>query len=242
MFDDKQWIFVNYVPGAFGSFITKVIETSPDVYGNPGEVFNKNGASHNSLTNWIDNFHDGNVIEMWASLDLTDRENYISNAINVSSCRSTDLHRVHRLTVPSLHDLFVDTFTNAKFIKVVFEENYYDLIVDMMCKKTYIDGSHGALAKIKNKDPQLYKILKNVPMEHQRKWYRKQCITVIDRTKDIKPAERTLLFNVADLFNGNYNNAFNTMFKFLNIKPGQYTDLIEKFLEIHKFEETSQIG
>ena len=79
-------------------------------------------------------------------------------------------------------------------------------------------------------------------MEHQRKWYRKQCITVIDRTKDIKPAERTLLFNVADLFNGNYNNAFNTMFKFLNIKPGQYTDLIEKFLEIHKFEETSQIG
>ena len=230
MLDSKKWIFVNYVPGAFGSIITKVIETSPDVYNIPGVTFDDNGASHENIVTWLENFHDGTDLDKWLTLSDDDQITYINNAITPLS-KSTDLYKVHRLTIPAAHDRFVEVFTNAKFIKVIFNNDYHDKIVDMFCKKTYQELLE---TKIQSLDPQLYKILKNNPMDRQHAWYKKQCNVRISNIINFAPADRTLLFNIDDLFNGQANVAFDKVFQFLDVTPGDYAPLLQEFLNIHE--------
>ena len=227
MLDDARWIFVNYVPGAFGSFITKVIESSPDVYNTDGESFDAYGASHENVTEWLRKFHHGNDLDYWSTLSASDRSSYINFT---DLCYKTDLHRVHRLTLPKHHDLFLETFSQAKFIKVVFDQEYFDLIVDMMCSKTYEDTLENV---IKHTDSQLYKVLTNTTPEQQQKWYRKQCIKRIEDINDQQPAERTFLFNIKTLFDQT-SDSFSALFDFLEIAPGNYTKLHTDFLKIHQ--------
>lgn len=228
--NDKHWIFVNYVPGSFGSFITKVIETSPAVYNTPGEAFNKRGSSHLSQTLWIKGFHDGNAIDNWSDLDPQDRIKYIIDN-TTELYHQTDLYKVHKFTVPKLHNLFLETFPKSKFIKVIYDERHHDTIVDLMCNKTYPTTLEKYFKQV---NPQLYKVLTSISAEKQRIWYRKQCENRIISVRDNRPAERTHLFNVSNLFNGKHDTAFDKLFKFLGIVPGNYDKLIEDFLQIHQ--------
>lgn len=229
MLNDHCWIFLNFVPGAFGSFITKVIQTSPDVYNIDGKTFDKHGASHKNIAVWLHNFHDGDDLTAWGKLSKNDRVSYVYNALNTKLYNSTTLYKVHRFTDPSQHHLFVDMFPQAKFVKVVFPSAYFNKIVDQMVQKTFNDW----LEKYKTQNPDLYKVLNNVPVEYQLAHYRKECIARIENTIDNNAAERTMLFNVEDLFNGQQVNSFNKMFKFLNIAPGNYDTLLQEFLQIH---------
>jgi len=230
LLNDHCWIFVNYVPGAFGSFITKVIETSPDVYNIDGKVFDKHGASHKNIAVWFHNFHDGDELDAWAKLNKDDQISYVYNALNTKLYNSTTLYKVHRFTNPSKHHLFVNMFPQAKFVKVVFSSTYLNKIVDQMVQKTF-DGWFETQCKIQN--PDLYKILNNVPVEYQLAHYRKECIARIESTIDNSVDERTMLFNAKDLFNDRAVNTFDKMFKFLNIAPGNYDTLLQEFLKIH---------
>ena len=72
------WIFVNYAPGSFGSFLTKVIELSPSVAGTKtAEVFNEYNASHLNYSRWIKNLHDGDDIERWIALPAEQQREYL---------------------------------------------------------------------------------------------------------------------------------------------------------------------
>lgn len=227
---DKNWIFLTYVPGSFGSFITKVIESSPDVYSRKNDNFTPVGSSHKGQNLWIKKFHNGMDIDIWEKLDFYKKQQYILKNIT-EYYYQTDLKKVHRFTVPKFHNLLIEIFPNAKFVKVVYGKKYEQTVIDMMSKKTY----NGTLEKtIKFDNPDLYKILTNSSQEKQHIWYRKQCDKRIEQIKDFTVAKNTFMFDIENLFNGKHYEAFDKLFAFLDLKTGNYENLIGNFLELHR--------
>ena len=170
------WIFVNYAPGSFGSFLTKVIELSTDVSGEKkSNIFDKNNASHRHISLWIRNLHDGDEIDQWASWPTDQQGQYIAENINQ---QNTTLRRVHRLTVPKYNYKFRHHFTNAQFIKITVDKNQIDLVAKNMSNKTF---GHWIANKV---TVPLKTILTRVSEEDQRKYYlgecRKRIINIVD--------------------------------------------------------------
>jgi len=227
---DDKWIFVVYVPGSFGSFISRVIETSHDVFSKSPDIFNKRGASHLNLSLYIEKFHNLNNIRQWANLNEKERIHYILDNITPLYYQ-TKLHKVHRLTSPKLHSLFLNTFPNAKFIKVIYNPKHEHVVIDNMCRKTYPTTLKEV---IQESNPALYKVLINSSTANQRKWYYKECIKQIDSAgANSEPSERTFLFDLEHLFSKKHKDAFNQTFNFLKITPGAYDEIYKKFMTIH---------
>lgn len=227
MIIDDKWIFVNYVPGSFGSFITKIIETSPSVAGNADvDIFDDNGASHKNLSRWITNFHHGDDLDKWYSYNLRDQLKHLEK--NIVPVREKHLYRVHRLTVPKYHSQFVKTFVNAKFIKIIFDDDIKHVIAKQFCDKTF-DVWYNL---VKNKHPVLYKILSKVNTQEKKRYYLTQCNKRIDNIKDSTSDKRTLLFGIADLLKG--KETFDKVFTFLDIQPGNYKTIYNNFLKLHE--------
>lgn len=227
MIIDDRWIFVNYVPGSFGSFIAKVIETSPSVAGNADvDIFDDTGASHKNVSKWITNFHHGDDLDKWYSYNLDDQLNHVGK--NIVPVSKKHLYRVHRLTVPKYHSQFVKTFVNAKFIKIIFDDDIKHVIAKQFCEKTF-DVWYN---RVENKDPTLYRILSKVNIKEKKKYYLRQCKQRIDDIKDSTSDKRTMLFDIEDLLKG--QETFNKVFNFLEITPGNYKTIYNNFLTLHE--------
>jgi len=232
--DSDSWIFVNYAPGAFGSFLTKVLESSPDVHGaKTTDIFNQCNASHNDITHWIKYFHDGDELTSWAVLSYEEQQQYILNNINTTLISTTNLKRVHRLTIPKYNYLFKQHFSCAKFIKITIDPVDIDFIADMMCKKTFYEWiTFKILYPLK-------KIMLNIEDNKKQQYYKKVCQKHITDILDNSIEADTFNFPVRAFFSlEQFNIEIDKLTSWLNIQPGNCQDLYNKFFLHHnKFKQ-----
>lgn len=224
--DSNNWIFVNYAPGSFGSFLTKVIELSPSVSGSKGlDVFNEYNASHLNVSRWISKFHDGDDLELWAQKTVEQQHDYLIN--NIQSVPTT-LKQVHRLTIPKYNSKFGQHFPNAKFIKITVEPTYINLVAQNMARKT-IDNWLTKLA-----DP-LKTILSQVSKQQQIEYYLKECRQRITNIVDNTEQPETFNFPVQLFFDtAEFNKIVAQLIEWLGIEAVDHRALHEEFLTRHK--------
>lgn len=231
--DLDSWIFVNYVPGAFGSFLTKVLELSPDVYGSKTtDIFNQYGASHNNITEWINYFHDGDDLDRWAMLAQDEQQQYILDNVDTALLSTTSLKRIHRLTIPKYNYLFRQHFICSKFIKITVEPQDIEFIVSMMSKKTF----YVWMSKIS--DP-LKTVILNISDDKQYEYYNKVCMDHITNILDNAIEPDTFNFPVQAFFSlEKFSTEIDDLTRWLNIQPGNYEDFYNKFFLSHnKFKQ-----
>lgn len=228
-----KWIFVNYVPGAFGSFLTKAIEASPEVASSdkPG-IFDQDNASHQNIMPWIENWHDGDEIDRWILLDVNQQRSYLDKNINWNLIdQYPNMARVHRLTVPKLNDHFRQFWPNSKFVMITVPDQYLDLVIDQMYKKTFKTW----LWKLDKKRDALSKVITQIPRTKQLEHFRKICQ---DRIHAIHSNRSIDCFDFpinCFLDNDNFAKKMQELFDWLKITPGNTQDLYKEFANLHDF-------
>jgi len=181
--DLDSWIFVNYPPGGFGSFLTKTLESSSQVAGcKSQEIFDQYFASHYNVSIWIKRFHDGNDLEKWAMLDPQSREQYILD--HAVQDLPLTIKKVFRLTVPKINSIVRQHFSKAKFVKVTVDSDDLDMIAYYMAQKTFDVWFNQRLTP----GSDLKKILSNVKEQDQKIFYQQECkkrvCSVIDNSRE----------------------------------------------------------
>lgn len=229
--ESNQWIFINYVPGSFGSFLTKVLELSPEVAGTKHpDIFDEYNASHLNITHWIHQFHDGDDIEPWANLSMNEQSEYIKSRINLTQFNSTALKKIHRLTVPKYNTLFRKHFVNARFIKITVDPELISVITTTMADKTINNWFTNKVEK----NSALKKVLSKVSPEHRRNRYIRECSTRITNTIDNSTEPATFNFPLTAFFTKlDFKQAVDNLTAWLEINPIDCTELYNQFFKKH---------
>jgi hypothetical protein len=225
--ESKDWIFVNYAPGSFGSFLTKIIELSTSVSGSKNlEVFDEYNASHRNVSRWIGHLHDGDDIESWCRLSVEQQKQFIIDNIQTTT---TTGKRVHRLTVPKYNSKFRQHFPNSSFVKLTVEPEQIELVAKNMVNKTFNSW-------LTNKvDDTLKTILSHVPENQQREHYLKECRQRIINIVDNSVESNTFNFPVSVFFDSEkFSETVNQLANWLDIDPIDITVLHKEFLTRHK--------
>lgn len=227
--DSDSWIFINYAPGSFGSFLTKILELSPDVYGRKTtDIFNQYNASHNDITKWIRHFHDGDDLIQWSLLSYKEQRQYILDNVNTNLISATELKRIHRFTIPKHNHLYKKHFNHAKFVKITIDPTEIDFVVDMMSEKTL---NNWITYKISD---QLKKVILNIEYNKQREYYATICKKHIIGILDNSIEEDTFNFPVQAFFSlEQFDEQVENLISWLGIHPGNHQDLYNKFFLHH---------
>jgi hypothetical protein len=229
--NSDQWIFINYAPGSFGSFLTKVLELSPEVAGaKKSEIFNEYNASHLNITHWIQQLHDGDDIDAWANLSFEDQNKCINDQIDLEQFNSTALKKIHRLTVPKYNALFRKHFVHAQFIKITVEPEFILLIATTMADKTIDNWFTNKIEK----NNTLKKILSKVSPDQLRAHYIRECTARINDIIDNSIEPATFNFPLTAFFTQtDFCQTVNNLTAWLEINPIDCVELYDQFFKKH---------
>jgi hypothetical protein len=225
----NSWIFVNYVPGSFGSFLTKCIESSTGVAGTKEKnFFDQDNASHLGISIWIHKFHSGDDLKYWHDLDHTQRLEFLQ--LNIQPTQHMQ-RRVHRLTNPRINREIQQYFPNARFVKICVQPDMLSFVTKQMADKTYTEW----IKKIATINPSLHQVIDRVPESLSRKKYldesQKYIETIIDNTEEL----HTYNFDVANFVNWErFTAAINRLYKWLDIPPADIQDIYTEFHKRHQ--------
>lgn len=226
-----KFIFVNYVPGSFGSFLTKVIELSTEVETRSKtneSDFDSTGAAHNNITEWITYFHHGDDLDNWLTFTDSDKIKYITDNL---ICSNTNKNKTHRLTIPAKNDVFIKFFPTAKFIKITMCNQYLDIVASLMAKKTF----QGWLEHEMINNPIKFKIMQRLNKTQQNTAYKNIChkriLGIMSDTTDIN----TFNFGIEEFFQyDTFYKKYIEMCKFLNISHCDITTIYNEFKNINQ--------
>lgn len=210
--DDSKIVFINYLPGSFGSFLSKCLSTTSNVFlrVKDDSFFDANGASHYDITEYLEKFHDIKDIEYWANLSNSDKIKYLNNVWNPSQdFLESNLFYVHRLTVPHRTKDVMEFFPNAKFIQVVIPNSCIKVVLHQYTLKI----SPGLKEKGEN--------LEDVGWQHVVKY----------RNNDI--IDGVYNFDISHLFDNTFLEEFSKMCKWLNFQESDVSELYTKFKKLH---------
>ena len=163
-------IFINYVPGSFGSFLYHCIAESPECYkiNSDNAVFWDNGAAHGNIVTMIFKFHDGDELRMW--LELTDeqkQEHFAKLTYCPPDFADSQKWYVHRLTIPSMTPEVMRFFPESKFINVTFDDDDISTIARDMTNKTYNPPDGGWIDKMRESNTDYYEQLMRLSEEER---------------------------------------------------------------------------
>jgi len=171
-------VFVVYSPGAFGSFLSLVLEQSEHVDHLWDETvinnFDSDGAAHIKLSNWIKNFHDGNDIDRWVELPDNDKIEYIESRLFKVP---TNNLKIHSFTVPSAIPELIKIFSKSKIIYIQYDEQNKELVVNNFINKI-IKTDRFAKNKLSSI---INKVLSKASDIEKFKYYRKIAIDRLDK-------------------------------------------------------------
>lgn len=222
-----DWIFVNYAPGSFGSFLTKIIELSNSVSGSKSlEVFDEYNASHRNVSRWIRHLHDGDDIELWSQLSVEQQRQFIVDNTQPNDSASK---QVHRLTIPKYNNKFRQHFSNASFVKITVAPEEIELIAKNMANKTFNSWRSNKLGGT------LKTVLSRVPENQQREHYLKECKQRIINIVDNSVESNTFNFPVGVFFDSaKFKKTVDQLTNWLDIDAVDVTVLHNEFLTRHK--------
>jgi len=130
--DDSKIVFINFVPGSFGSFLLKCLSASPSVFlrTTDCDFFDEVGASHYNIKQYLHKLHDPEDIKHW--LTLSDKESFINeNWKPDPEFNDSGLYYIHRLLIPKQTVAIKSFFPNAKFIKITIPDKHISTVIKM---------------------------------------------------------------------------------------------------------------
>tara|TARA_B100000809_G_scaffold246071_1_gene273669 strand:- start:250 stop:954 length:705 start_codon:yes stop_codon:yes gene_type:complete len=231
----KDFVFVIYVPGSFGSFLSKTLELSDSVanrYTNEAPWFDDFGAAHKSLNKWITNFHHGDDLNKWIQLDPISQKTYVASRTAEDAYTTyAGFKKIHRFTIPKQSKLLESNFPLAQFVTITFDKTYLPLIAKQMATKTYKDWQEQVNMSASN----IVKVLKLAPFEVQQQHYLKICTDrILECMDDSSNANNT--FDLKSFFNRDtYFKKINLLCSKLNIQEIDETKLKimhDKFMSV----------
>jgi hypothetical protein len=227
----ENFIFVNYSPGSFGSFLAKNIESSSSVdkfLMTATSNFDSTGSAHNNISRWIGGLHDGQDLIQWLAMNHEEKTKFILKTYNLDNNKKL---KVHRLTLPTANLQFHEFFSTSKFVKITFHPDRLNIIAEAMAKKTF----QTYLIKEQNSNKIKYQIMQRLSVEQQLTAYSSICRKwIVDIMSDsLDP--NTFNFDIENFYNYNsFKTAFNKLCIFLEIEEPDIESLYNEFYKINQ--------
>jgi hypothetical protein len=132
-------IFINFVPGSFGSFLLHCLSYSPSVFlqNKKDILFDDTGATHINIQEFFLDFHKGIKMHEWSNLTTDMQKTYLENNWEPpQKFLNSDLYYIHRLVLPKKIELVKQHIPEARHVKITIPYKYNQLVRDMFIKKT----------------------------------------------------------------------------------------------------------
>jgi hypothetical protein len=208
--NDSRIVFINYIPGSFGSFLLKCLSATPNVFlrTTGSDFFDELGASHYDIPHYLENFHDKKDIEDWLRLDDDEKSILIDKLWNPpEQFIHSNLYYIHRLLVPLRTEEIKSYFPNAKFIKINVPDKYIVTVLRMYeSKRTPV---------LKGKD------LGKVMFSYVTK----------NRNNDI--IDGVYNFDISHLMENTFLKEFDRLCEWLDFEKTDVSELYEKFKQLN---------
>jgi hypothetical protein len=208
--NDSRIVFINYIPGSFGSFLLKCLSATPNVFlrTTDSNFFDELGASHYNIPHYLENFHDRKDIEDWLRLNDDEKSILIDKSWNPpEQFVHSNMYYIHRLLVPLKTKEIKSYFPNAKFIKINVPDKYIITVLRMYeSKRTPV---------LKGKE--LGKVI----------WP----YVTKNRNNDI--IDGVYNFDISHLMENTFLEEFDRLCEWLNFEKTDVSELYEKFKQLN---------
>jgi len=204
----ERVIFVNFLPGSFGSFLTHCISFSPDVFTKTAttDIFDEVGGAHRHIREFLKEFHTEKHIHDWSLVDIEQQENIIKNQWHPpQEFLLSNKYHVHRVLGPKYIPDLLRFFSKSKFVNITIKPEHISLIRDMYAKK----GSH--VLKNNVSSPYHYYLMKQY------------CDTI----------EKVYNFDVSFFLNGNFLQEYEKLMNWLGLHKADVSELYENFKKVN---------
>lgn len=228
-------IFIFYQPGSFGSFLSHCINFSNDLYNSKYKIynnFNLQGAAHINLREYINQFHDGAHLRTWYKMSDDDSELYLKkNYIYNQDLVNSGKWYTNRCTVPLIHSKVKKYFPLSKYVNITYDADDVPIIARMFANKTLV----GFLTKKARTEKDEFYMLKQLPKSEQIEIYEEICKKQIDHEFSVSGVDYMYDFAFKWFYNKNkFMDKYNEMCNYLEITPGEISELYDKFSEVNK--------
>ena len=145
MVGSDRIVFINFVPGSFGSFLLQCLSHSKSVFLHNSEdiFFDNTGAAHHNITHFLENFHHGDLFVKWTKMSNDDKIKYIEDSWNPpQEFIDSELYYIHRLVIPRYTQILKKHIPDAKYIKITFPNQYTTYVLEMINKKMEYKDRH----------------------------------------------------------------------------------------------------
>ena len=131
-------IIINYPSGAFGSFLSQIIQLADNVHKTEGCVgtFNAQGATHNFYQPVFNNLHDYTDLKKWAKLSVNDRIAFLHTNLNYQY--DNDHKYVIKICSPESSNSLAEVFNVCNIVNIYVEPADTDLLSKMILHKILI--------------------------------------------------------------------------------------------------------
>lgn len=149
MIGSDRIVFINFIPGSFGSFLLHTLSYSPSVFlKNKKDIyFDETGAAHHNIKQYLENFHDGLFVKNWIDMPSDTKIEQLEQSWKPpQKFIDSNLYHIHRLVVPNYTPIFKKYIPAAKYIKITVPDHYLPL-VESMIRKKMIDNNYPVYVK-----------------------------------------------------------------------------------------------
>jgi len=210
--DDSRIVFINFLPGSFGSFLLKCLSASPSVFlrTKDSNFFDEIGASHYDISQYLENFHSRQDIDYWLALSDIEKHNFLLNNWQPpKEFIESNLYYVHRILTPKRTKEIKFYFPNSKIIKITIPNKHAETISRMYEIKR--------VAVSKNWENNLGK----VPLSY----------VTLNKSNDI--IDGVYNFDVSHFMENTFLTEFDKLCEWLNFEKVDVSEFYEKFKQLN---------
>jgi hypothetical protein len=209
--DDRRIVFINFLAGSFGSFLSKCLSASPSVFirTTDSNFFDALGASHYDIPVYLTNFHSKQEIDVWLAFSESEKHSFLLNSWQPpKEFIDSGLHYIHRILTPKRTKEIKFHFPNSKIIKIIIPNKYAETVARMY-----------ELKRIVPKDRE--NALGKVPLSY----------VTINKSNDI--IEGVYNFDVSHLMEDTFLPEFDKLCEWLNFEKADVSEFYEKFKQLN---------
>jgi hypothetical protein len=210
--NDSRVVFINFLPGSFGSFLLKCLSASSTVFirTKDSTFFDELGASHYDIPHYLENFHSKQDIDDWLELPDLDKQRVLTEYWNPpKEFIESDLYYIHRILTPKRTKEIKSYFPNSKVIKIIIPDKYVMTVLRMYETKR--------VPILKDRENNLGKVMFSYVTNN--------------RNNDI--IDGVYNFDVSHLMENTFLAEFDKLCEWLNFEKANVSEFYEKFKQLN---------
>jgi hypothetical protein len=219
---NNNFIFVLYRAGTFGSFLSQCINFSPSAYNFPNrrfDIFDKSGAAHLHLPEFIRCFHNTMQLENWQYMPDAESLSYIE-----TNCYANDSDKwyIQRCALPNIHEKLNKVLPAAQLVNISYTENDFPLIARNHSKKTLA----GYILHLHMTDKEEYQRVKHIGEDAQLKLYQGVCLRLLVDNPIVRDVPYMFDFDFSWFYNKTkFINGYRELCSKLQIEQGDMDEI-----------------